>query len=203
MEDSADSSKGLLLFSALGAAVWLYHNNRRHKAPQLVQYEGGCHCEAVKFRVLAPYHLTVWNCDCSICLMKKNAHFVVPAQNFTLISGENDLSSYRFNTRKAKHLFCKHCGVQSYYVRFCATGIYLFACNALRRQVPRSNPDGVGVTLACVRGVKVRLTLARFNRSMNSPNVYIFQSYEVKDFNGQNWENFIGDSGIQKHSKQA
>ncbi|CAM9234137.1 unnamed protein product, partial [Ectocarpus fasciculatus] len=131
--------------------------------PQLVQYEGGCHCEAVKFRVLAPYHLTVWNCDCSICLMKKNAHFVVPAQNFTLISGENDLTSYRFNTRKAKHLFCKHCGVQSYYV-------------------PRSNPDGVGVTLACVRGVK---------------------SYEVKDFNGQNWENFIGDSGIQKHSKQA
>ena len=57
--------------------------------------------------------------------MKQNLHFVVPSRAFKLLSGNESLSSYTFNTHQAKHLFCSTCGVQSFYV-------------------PRSNPNGYG-----------------------------------------------------------
>lgn len=63
--------------------------------------------------------------------MKKNIHFIVPDSNFHLMKGEEELSCYTFNTKKAKHLFCKTCGVQSFYK-------------------PRSNPNGVGVMPHCL-----------------------------------------------------
>jgi len=48
-----------------------------------------------------------------------------------LLSGKDDLVEYRFNTGKAKHSFCKHCGIKSFYV-------------------PRSHPDGVSVNSRCL-----------------------------------------------------
>ena len=94
----------------------------------LREYDGSCHCKAVTFKFKAPRHLTIWDCNCSICFMKKNAHVVVPQSEFVLLSGEDDLTIYRFNTKTAKHCFCKHCGVQSFYVR---TSVYIIAA-ALR-----------------------------------------------------------------------
>ena len=47
------------------------------------------------------------------------------------LQGEDDLTCYTFNTHKAQHLFCRTCGVQSFYK-------------------PRSNPDGVGVMPHCL-----------------------------------------------------
>ena len=66
--------------------------------------------------------------SCSICAMKSNLHFVVPSSKFRLIKGSESLQTYTFNTHKAKHMFCKICGVQSFYI-------------------PRSNPDGYGKIL--------------------------------------------------------
>ena len=48
-------------------------------------YGGQCHCGAVKFRVHAPQHLVSWACNCSVCIMKKNTHFVVPRAQFKLL----------------------------------------------------------------------------------------------------------------------
>lgn len=31
-----------------------------------------------------------------------------------ILSGENSLSTYQFNTRVAKHYFCKHCGIHPF-----------------------------------------------------------------------------------------
>ncbi len=56
---------------------------------------------------------------------------IVPANAFQLICGEADLTEYQFNTRVARHLFCRHCGIKSFYI-------------------PRSNPDGVAVTYRCL-----------------------------------------------------
>ena len=76
-----------------------------------VLHSGGCHCGAVQFEVRAPAVLTVWVCNCSICAMRRNDHFIVPARDFALLSGGGGgaagalaggvLRSYRFGTRGA------------------------------------------------------------------------------------------------------
>lgn len=94
----------------------------------MVLYQGSCHCKAVVFQVEAPSDLVVFKCNCSICHIKQNHHFIIPESAFTLISGSDQLTEYRFNTKVAVHLFCKICGVQSFYR-------------------PRSNPDGFGINI--------------------------------------------------------
>lgn len=60
-------------------------------------------------------------------------HLIVPAARFTLVSGADALAEYTFNTGVAKHRFCRHCGIKSFYI-------------------PRSNPDGVDVNVRCLDG---------------------------------------------------
>ena len=80
-----------------------------------ILHTGGCHCGAIRFQVLAPKRLHVYNCNCSVCHKKQNKHFIVPKSKFTLLQGEEYLTTYTFNTHQAKHTFCKTCGVQSFY----------------------------------------------------------------------------------------
>jgi len=58
-------------------------------------------------------------------------HLIVPQERLRLLRGEEALTAYAFNTGTARHLFCRHCGVKSFYV-------------------PRSNPDGYSVNLRCL-----------------------------------------------------
>jgi hypothetical protein len=97
----------------------------------MVTHAGGCHCGRVRFEVLAPAKLEVADCNCSICRKSAYLHLIVPADRFTLISGREALTTYTFNTRVAKHYFCAHCGVKSFYI-------------------PRSHPDGVSVNARCI-----------------------------------------------------
>lgn len=96
-----------------------------------IVHTGGCHCGAVRFEVLAPARLRVQRCNCSICRMTGFEHLIVPAADFKLLQGADQLNAYTFNTGVAKHLFCKRCGIKSFYV-------------------PRSNPDGYSVNLRCL-----------------------------------------------------
>ncbi|HUO19728.1 MAG TPA: GFA family protein [Steroidobacteraceae bacterium] len=97
----------------------------------LVTHRGGCHCGAVAFEVEAPARLTVSDCNCSICRMSGYQHLIVPRARFRLLQGAESLTEYRFNTGTARHLFCRHCGIKSFYV-------------------PRSNPDGYSVNARCL-----------------------------------------------------
>ena len=115
---SKDQTKDLVLpvLFALSAALHLFLIRRREIEQNKKKiYEGSCHCGAVTFQVKAPSHLVAWNCNCSVCFMKKNWHFVVPASDLTLLKGEDELTTYQFNTKVAKHKFCRVCGVQAYY----------------------------------------------------------------------------------------
>ena len=85
-------------------------------APHLVCYIGGCHCKRVRFEVRAPSRLTLLECNCSICSMSAYLHLVVPVSEFRLISGEEVLATYRFQTMTAEHAFCSVCGIKSFYV---------------------------------------------------------------------------------------
>ena len=98
---------------------------------QLVQHKGGCHCRRVRFRVSAPAHLTVLDCNCSICRMVPYLHLIVPPAQFELEQGESDLSTYTFNTHVAQQYFCAVCGVKSFYV-------------------PRSHSDCISVNARCL-----------------------------------------------------
>ncbi len=76
-------------------------------------HEGGCHCGAVTYR--APVNLeAVMECNCSHCQAKGFILSFVPREQFELVSGEDNLTEYRFNTHKLAHLFCKTCGVQPF-----------------------------------------------------------------------------------------
>ena len=97
----------------------------------MITHQGGCHCGMVAFEVDAPAEVTVQDCNCSLCRMTSFLHLIVPASRFRLQRGQEALTSYTFNTGTARHLFCKYCGVKSFYV-------------------PRSNPDGFSVNMRCV-----------------------------------------------------
>ena len=80
---------------------------------------GGCHCGAVSFLVQVPSGpLCVQDCNCSICTKKGFLHLIVPAAAFRLLSpkSQSELGLYAFGTGVAKHLFCKGCGICSFYV---------------------------------------------------------------------------------------
>jgi hypothetical protein len=96
----------------------------------LTTYEGGCHCGKVRYRVRVERRAAT-ACNCSICHKKGFIHLIVPAAQFTLLQGQDDLSTYTFNTGTAQHHFCRHCGIHSFYR-------------------PRSHPDGYDVNLRCL-----------------------------------------------------
>lgn len=125
----------------------------------MVTHKGGCHCRKVRFEVEAPSELVAWDCNCSICRLKRNTHFIVPTSQFRLDpDSRQHVGEYTFGTHTAKHLFCKHCGICCHYV-------------------PRSNPQGVAVTVHCLDpGTVIKLT--------------------VKQFDGQNWEQAYHGTGI-------
>ncbi|MEJ2174195.1 MAG: GFA family protein [bacterium] len=98
---------------------------------KLIEHHGGCHCGRVRFEVRAPVHIRVNECNCSICSKSGYLHLVVPKERFKLLSGEEVLTTYTFNTGRAKHLFCSICGIKSFYL-------------------PRSHRDGVSVNARCL-----------------------------------------------------
>jgi hypothetical protein len=98
-------------------------------------HEGGCHCGKVRFRVRDAL-ASVTLCNCSMCEKKGFLHLIVPEECFELLSGEDELTTYRFNTGVAAHRFCRTCGIHSFYV-------------------PRSDPDKIDVNLRCLDGVDV------------------------------------------------
>jgi hypothetical protein len=97
----------------------------------VVTHSGGCHCGRVRFEVLAPARIEVIDCNCSICAKAGYLHLIVPKERFKLVSGDDALTTYEFNTGTAKHLFCSVCGIKSFYV-------------------PRSHPDGYSVNVRCL-----------------------------------------------------
>jgi hypothetical protein len=96
-----------------------------------MQVEGGCHCRVVRFEAQVPDAVEILECNCSICSMSGYRHLIVPHRDFQLLSGEEALTSYRFGTGAANHLFCSICGVKSFYQPRSHPGAWSVNLNAL------------------------------------------------------------------------
>lgn len=93
---------------------------------------GSCHCGRIRFEVAgAPAEVT--ECNCSICTKKAYLHWFVPRSDFRLLTPEAELATYTFHTGKAKHHFCRVCGVAPFYIA-------------------RSHPDAIDVNVRCLDG---------------------------------------------------
>ena len=139
----------------------------------LGEYTVSCHCGRVSARILASRtKLIVWECSCSDCAMRRNLHFVIPASRI-FIDDENawhDATTlYQWGSRTAIRRFCKTCGILAWYT-------------------PRSNPDGVAVTLPCVDFG---------DDNVNRPEI------EVQPFDGRHWEASFAASAIAEESKTS
>lgn len=111
-----------------------------------MRVSGGCHCGAVRFEAeLGEPPVPALECNCSMCRATGYVHVMVPHGRFDLLAGRGALSSYRFGTGAAEHLFCRHCGVKSFYQ-------------------PRSHPDAWSVNARCL-DAPVELAVEAFDGS--------------------------------------
>lgn len=111
----------------------------------MVKHSGGCHCGRVRFEITAPADILVSQCNCSICSKSGYLGLPVARSRFKLLQGEDCLSTYTFNTGVARHLFCRYCGIKSFYV-------------------PRSHPHGFNVNARCIDAGSIRsMTIRPFN----------------------------------------
>jgi len=96
-------------------------------------YQGSCHCGRVKFEMVSDLQ-SVLRCNCSICKRKGTPMVATKEGSFKLTAGEEFLSLYQFNTKLARHYFCKVCGIYTHHN-------------------PRSNPVLTRVNAGCLDGV--------------------------------------------------
>jgi hypothetical protein len=98
-------------------------------------YAGSCHCGKVRYEVTTDL-AKVMSCNCSLCSRAGYLLNFVPASQFKLLSGEDNLQDYRFNTHKIAHTFCKTCGVRSF-----------------ARGKTRDGADTAAINVRCLEGV--------------------------------------------------
>ena len=103
----------------------------------MVTHLGGCHCKQIQFEVIGEENIQVLDCSCSICSIVNYKHYIVSKSKFKLIKGKKFLSTYTFNTKVAKHIFCKICGIKSFYV-------------------PRSHPESISVNVNCINSKTIK-----------------------------------------------
>jgi hypothetical protein len=108
--------------------------SEQRKSPERT-YRGGCHCGRIRFEVRGALD-SASECNCSICTKKGYAHWIVPRSAFRLLTKSDDIATYAFNTKTARHLFCPNCGVAPFYI-------------------PRSDPDAFDVNVRCLEGVNL------------------------------------------------
>lgn len=110
-----------------------------------MEIRGGCHCGAVRFSCEVDQQVELLDCNCSICAKTGYLHLFVPHADFTLLSGQDSLTSYRFGSGVAEHLFCQTCGIKSFYQ-------------------PRSHPDDWSIHFRCLdQGHGLAVTVRQFD----------------------------------------
>jgi len=97
--------------------------------------KGKCHCGAVSFEVELEDGLgETRRCNCSLCSRKGAIMAFVSVDRLKVVEGADMLTLYQWNTKIAKHYFCKICGIYTHHQR-------------------RINPSQCGFNVACLEDV--------------------------------------------------
>ena len=99
----------------------------------MMKYILKCHCGEVELEVDTNLE-NIKQCNCSICKRKNAKMNLIPKDSIKIVKGKNHLTSYKFNTMKAEHYFCKTCGIYTHHNR-------------------RSDPNGVGINIGCIDAI--------------------------------------------------
>jgi hypothetical protein len=119
--------------------VW----RKERAVAELQTYSGGCHCGRIRYQVTTTLE-PVLSCNCSICQKRGALWIYVTPDQFKLVSGQDELSDYRFHKKAIHHLFCRNCGISSF-----ARG---------------RGSEGIGINVRCLDGVEIEaLTLTPFD----------------------------------------
>ena len=102
------------------------------------RYEGRCHCGAVQFVFYGPEFNSGLRCTCSMCSRKgaMMSPFTISPDDLEIQAEDDAISLYQFGTKKAKHFFCKRCGIYPFHETARMPGFYR-------------------VNLGCVEGVDI------------------------------------------------
>jgi hypothetical protein len=101
-------------------------------------FNGSCHCGAVRFSYSGEEIRSGVRCNCSIC-SRKGAMMsaqLIPEDELHIDADEGALGLYQFGAKTAQHFFCKKCGIYTFHETARKAGHYR-------------------VNLACVEGVDI------------------------------------------------
>jgi len=91
------------------------------------EYQGSCHCGAIRFTFSGPDRVeSGLRCNCSICRRKgalMSPFALAPEDIHIEVDGDN-LATYEFGSRVAKHHFCKTCGIYPFHQTMRKPGHY-------------------------------------------------------------------------------
>lgn len=116
------------------------------------RHPGSCHCGEVRFTVANdPIELTT--CDCSLCVKRNALMIKVPEAALHIEQGKQLLSLYEWNSGRAKHYFCRRCGIYVFHRKRAAPnhfGVNIFCLDGFdATALPVRATEGAGMNLVC------------------------------------------------------
>ena len=90
------------------------------------EYNGSCHCGAIKFVFTGPEIDKGVRCNCSICIRKgaiMTAYTIAP-EDMRIEDNNGVLATYQFASNVAQHHFCKKCGIYPFHTTMRKPGHY-------------------------------------------------------------------------------
>lgn len=115
-------------------------------------HRGSCHCGGIRFTVT--HDLTeLTTCDCSLCVKRNALMAKIPEAALRIDQGADLLALYEWNSKRAKHHFCRRCGIYVFHRKRAAPdhfGVNIFCLDGFDvASLPVRATEGIGMPLVC------------------------------------------------------